>query len=83
MSKEVFVVIEQKDMDSYINKHGKTAPIHNELCGVFSTMDKAEQVAEQLQADNDKAVTMFGCDDCTYVILPYDLDKLYNIVDVE
>ena len=70
---KVYVVIEERDLDSFSDHYGETAPAQERIMGIYSTKEKALTEVDKLAAQNAYNMAEFECDECRYWAAPYDV----------
>ena len=70
---KVYAVIEERDMSGFSDHYGDTPPDCERIIDIYSTMEKALAVVDELAAQNAHDVAELDCDECRYWAAPYDV----------
>lgn len=71
---QVFVLLAVYDMSDCVDCHGEDAGEQEEIKGIFSTLDKAEDRKRELEASSEDDKNDCDCDPVWYKIVSRDIE---------
>ena len=71
---QVYVLLAVYDMSDCVNYQGEDAGEQEEIKGIFTTMNKAEERKNKLDASNEDNMNECNCDSVWFKIVPWDVE---------
>lgn len=70
---KIYILVSCTDMSDFCNRYGDSAPVNEDIIGIFSDENKAREAKQEFEVVNKKLVDELGCDSNWYEIYEYEV----------